>query len=101
MQQSMWPPELPLGGVDLHPAKTVYLQLLIWFSQLLMPFVVPWRMARLQMASSLLEPSLSEAVLTPFLLWFHFKWLSIQLLGRRNSCTAVTVLRGFECHESG
>ncbi|CAE7231869.1 warA [Symbiodinium sp. CCMP2592] len=37
---------------------TVYLQLLIWTTQLFMPFVV---------------------VLTPVVLWLHFRWLSFQL----------------------
>lgn len=48
----------PMFDIAEAAVDTVYLQLLIWFSQLLVPFI---------------------AMLTPFVLWFHFKWLSIQL----------------------
>ena len=48
----------PMFDIAEAAVDTVYLQLLIWFSQLLVPFI---------------------AMLTPFVLWFHFKWLSLQL----------------------
>ncbi|CAJ1353869.1 unnamed protein product [Effrenium voratum] len=50
--------EWPQFDIAEAAVDTVYLQLLIWCTQLFMPFI---------------------AVLTPLLLWLHFKWLSIQL----------------------